>query len=92
MSGGHFQYQQHSIGDIADSIKEIIETNDSKEINRWGEPVGRGYSPEVIARLEEGVRCLEKAFVYAQRADWLFSSDDSEKSFIERLEKELGKL
>jgi hypothetical protein len=48
--------------------------------------------PEVIARLQEGVRALRIAHVYAQRADWLLSDDDSEESFLRRLGNELGKI
>jgi hypothetical protein len=42
MSGGHFDYNQHKIGDIAESIEEIIENNGRKKTDRelrderWG--------------------------------------------------------
>ena len=59
-------------------------------INEWGDRRGRGYSPEVVARLQEGVRALKTAYVYAHRIDWLLSDDDGEESFLERLEEELS--
>jgi len=92
MSGGHFQYQQHSIMDIAEDIERIIEGNDDESINEWGDKRGRGYSPEVIEKLKEGVEILKTAFVYAHRIDWLLSDDDGEESFLERLEEELKEI
>ena len=35
---------------------------------------------------------LKKAYIYAQRVDWLLSGDDGNESFIERLTEELNKL
>ena len=92
MSGGRFQYQQYSIWQIAEEIQHVIDTNEDESINEWGDKRGRGYMPEVIARLQEGVRALRIAYVYAQRADWLLSDDDSEESFLRRLGNELGKI
>jgi len=92
MSGGHFQYQQHSIMGIAEDIERIIEGNDDESINEWGDKRGRGYSPEVIEKLKEGVEILKTAFVYAHRIDWLLSDDDGEESFLERLEEELKEI
>ena len=92
MSGGRFSYQQHSIMDIAEDIERIIEANDDTTLNEWGETVGRGYSPEVIEKLKEGVGILITAFVYALRIDWLLSDDDGEESFLERLEEELKEI
>ena len=92
MSGGRFSYQQHSIMDIAEDIERIIEANDDTTLNEWGETVARGYSPEVIEKLKEGVVILKTAFVYAHRIDWLLSDDDGEESFLERLEEELKEI
>jgi hypothetical protein len=92
MSGGRFSYQQHSIMDIAEDIERIIKANDDESINEWGDKRGRGYSPEVIEKLKEGVGILKTAFVYAHRIDWLLSDDDGEESFLERLEEELKEI
>jgi len=92
MSGGRFDHRQYIICDIAEEIQHVIDMNDDESINEWGNRRGRGYSPEVVARLQEGVRALRIAHVYAQRADWLLSDDDSEESFLRRLENELGKI
>ena len=36
MSGGHFNYDQYKIGQIADMVEQLIISNDSQELNEWG--------------------------------------------------------
>ena len=92
MSGGHFNYKQHSLLDIADGIGSAILNNDSTEKNEWGDTIGRQYSPETIAEFEKAVKALKLAYVYAQRIDWLLSGDDGEDSFHIRLQAQIGEL
>ena len=92
MSGGHFNYKQHHLLDIADSIGSEILTNDSTEKDEWGFNIGRHYSPETIAEFEKAVKALNLAYVYAQRIDWLLSGDDGEDSFHIRLQAQFGEL
>lgn len=92
MSGGHFDYQQYRLHDIAQSISELIESNDDTAENQFGDRIGRGYSPETIARFREAIHALRVAEVYAQRVDWLVSCDDSEDCFHRRLADDLAKL
>lgn len=90
MSGGHFNYKQHTLLDMADDIGSEILTNDSKEKNEWGNNIGNRYSPETIEEFERAVKALKLAYVYAQRIDWLLSGDDGEDSFHKRLQAQLG--
>jgi hypothetical protein len=92
MSGGHFNYKQHSLLDMADDIGSEILTNDSTEKNEWGNNIGSHYSPETIAEFKKAVKALKLAYVYAQRIDWLLSGDDGEDSFHIRLQAQLGEL
>lgn len=92
MSGGRFQHQQYSIWQIAEEIQHVIDVNDDETLTEWGDRRRRGYPPAVIDRFHEAVRALKIAYTYAQRVDWLLSSDDSEESFLERLDDELGKI
>lgn len=112
MSDGHFDYQQYHIGDIADSIENIIERNGKPtpwdDLDEWdrreydydertyenseNKHVPYDYPPEVIERFREGLRILRRAYIYAQRIDWLLSCDDGEDDFIERLDEELKNL
>jgi len=92
MSGGHFNYKQHILLDMADDIDSEILTNDSEEKNEWGNNIGSHYSPETIAEFETAVKALKTAYVYAQRIDWLLSGDDGEDSFHIRLQAQLKEL
>ena len=85
MSGGHFDYQQSRISDIADEIEYQITRNG--ETSEFGYTVE--YSPEAIKEFKTAVYQLRKAFIYAQRIDWFLSADDGEKDFHERLTEEL---
>jgi hypothetical protein len=92
MSGGHFQYKQWEIGNIADEVEQLILTNDSEEKDEWGDRKGYHYSPETIEEFKKGLVLLRQAYVYAQRIDWLVCGDDGEDSFHNRLKFELEKL
>ena len=92
MSGGHFQYKQWEIGNIADEVEQLILDNDSEEKDEWGDRKGYHFSPETIEEFKKGLVLLRQAYVYAQRIDWLVSADDGEDSFHNRLKFELEKL
>jgi len=92
MSGGHFNYKQHRLLDIADDIGSEILTNDSTEKDEWGNNIGSHYSLETIEEFEKAVKALKLAYVYAQRIDWLLSGDDDEDSFHIRLQAQLKEL
>jgi hypothetical protein len=89
MSGGHFEYQQYRIEDIARGIEELVASNDDESLNEWGDRRGRGYSAETIEKFKTAVDTLRKAAIMAQRVDWLVSGDDGEDSFHCRWNKEL---
>ena len=104
MSGGHFDYNQYRITDIADSIectlnkqgKEIPkeELYSSKEYYEEypEEKYYETYSEIVQEKMREAVKQLKIAAVYAHRIDWFLCGDDGEESFIRRLEEDLGGL
>ena len=89
MSGGHFDYLQYRIHDIAEQIKELIASNEDKTPCKWGEFVGRHYSPETIQRFKETEHTLRQAAEMAQRVDYLVSGDDGEESFHSRWGEEV---
>lgn len=89
MSGGYFNYQQHSLEDIAATIDELIESNDSEELDRWGDVVGRHYPHDIIARFDVTRKALRLAANMTQRVDWIVSGDDGEESFRRRWEEEI---
>ena len=91
MSGGHFQYDQWKIGNIADEVEQLILTNDSEELDRWGDRKGYHFTAETIEEFRKGLSILRLAHIYAQRIDWLVSGDDSEESFHKRLNNDIEK-
>jgi len=92
MSGGYFDYNQYVIGRIADDVDGFIRNNNDSELDQWGDTRGRNYSLEVITKFQAALKLLRAAEVYAQRIDWLVSGDDTEESFLRRLEEDLSKL
>lgn len=83
ISGGHFDYNQHRIRDIADSIESTIAKNPESEYK---------FSDKTIALFRKGVKALLVAETYAQRIDWLLSGDDGEETFHERLKADLKEI
>jgi hypothetical protein len=108
MSGGHFNYKQWHISEIADSIERIVENNGRKKTQEelkeeswhgddWYERYPEDlhhykYPDEVIEKFKDGITILKQAAIYAHRIDWLISGDDGNESFIERLQNDLMKL
>ena len=113
MSGGHFDYYQWQIEDIANSIEDYIygHSIDKEDINYYIEdhwlndkekeyikknkhtiPNRYNYNKDTIKEFKKGLAILRKAYVYAQRIDWLLSGDDGEESFHRRLKEELDNL
>jgi hypothetical protein len=84
MSGGHFSYKQYEISYITDEIERVL-SNESEN----GE---YELTPEVIEEFKKAIKILKMAYVYTKRIDWLLSGDDSEKTFFQRLEKELKEI
>lgn len=76
MSGGHFDYHQYRIREIAESVEDIIQ-------NYKG-------PPEVLEKIKEGLDALKRAEIYTQRIDWLISGDDRPETFLERLKEDLS--
>lgn len=88
MSGGHFQYEQYRMHDIASEIERLIEINDSTEQDDCGYEKGGHYPPEIIARFKLAAERLKQAERMAQRIDYLVSGDDGEESFLRRWAEE----
>lgn len=88
MSGGTFDYNQCRIQDIASDLEEIIKTNTIKDEDVYY----TDFSDETIEEFKKGLEIIKKAYVYAQRIDWLVACDDGEDSFHRRLKDDLEEL
>lgn len=78
MSGGYFDHEHYKLESIADSIEDLI---------REG-----GYSTQTLELFKLGLQYARRAYVYAQRIDYLVSGDDGEATFLRRLSEDLLKL
>jgi hypothetical protein len=108
MSGGHFDYNQYQISQIAEEVNHIIhksgrlKTSEELKEESWRDkdwyrqyPEDLShykYPDEVIEEFKKGLKYLKLAYIYAQRIDWLISGDDGDETFLERLEEDLKEL
>ena len=90
MSGGHFDYTQYLMEDVAVEIDNLIEEHNSMSMKEW---LGCGpedfYPREVIKKFEEAAYTIRRAAVMVQRIDYLVSCDDGEESFLKRWKDEV---
>jgi hypothetical protein len=76
MSGGHYDYQQHAVSNLAADLEETL--NEDLEL------------PEKIrGDILLAIGLLKRSAIYVQRLDWLLSGDDSEETYRQRLEEEI---
>jgi hypothetical protein len=104
MSGGHFDYKQYEIHEIAESIEHELNKQGKlkPKDEMWGteeyflkypnEKYYYTYPEKIQNKMKEAVKLLKIAEVYTQRIDWLLSGDDGEETFLERLEEDLNKI
>ena len=88
MSGGHFDYDQYKILEIADAIERAIQKNDVDDEDGYC----YNFSNETIQEFHAAVANLNIACAYAHRIDWLLSGDDNEETFHKRLKEDLDIL
>lgn len=95
MSGGHFDYKQYEIDNIADEIESLLERQGKaidSEYNYFDNAEYEVFEADMQQRFVEAIKVLRTAAIYAQRIDWYLSGDDGEESFLERLKEELEVL
>lgn len=88
MSGGHFDYKQYHITDIADKVESLIQEN----LSDFAYEKMREFNVDTIEEFQKALRIFRQAAVYANRIDWLVSGDDGEESFHKRLREDLVKV
>ena len=101
MSGGHFEYKQYQVDELAAEIDRVIAKvyktrEDVKDTP--DDPCDPNYcwekyylfSDRTLAKFVEARDTLKRAGIMAQRVDWLLSGDDGEETFHQRWEEELN--
>jgi len=94
MSGGYFGFTleyafDEIVDEIVDDILKVVANNDSTETDKYGDPISRGFSPEIIPMLKESVVILKKTARMFSLIDCLLCDDIGEKEFLERWQKEI---
>lgn len=75
MSGGHWDYKQRELADVAEDMEGMAASGDY---------------PKVIAdKMRIGAEHMREAAIYMHRIDWLVSGDDGDDTFLSRLEQDL---
>lgn len=87
MSGGYFDYKQHDIHDIVESLERVVNSVHEGTVDLGGYRMQ--LSDRTVDVFREALHHLKLAELYVHRIDWLLSEDDSEESFFERLREEL---
>jgi|APCry1669192319_1035405.scaffolds.fasta_scaffold68758_2 hypothetical protein len=92
MSGGHFDYNQFRINDIATELKNIIDNNQNSDLDEYGCQIGTFYNSITINELNFAHKILQLASIYTHRIDYLVSGDDGEDTFHKRLKDDLQNI
>ena len=83
MSGGHFEYQQYRINDIADTLRvDIAKTRKKHEYHC--------YSDSFLAEMIAAHNKARELSVMIQRIDWVLSGDDGEEDYTDRLAEDMA--
>ena len=80
MSGGHFEYKYSEIAYLGSRLEEDLVDN------------SEGFDTEVIERLRKLVKLLKVASELSRHAEWLYSGDYGEATFIETFDESIKKL
>lgn len=86
MSGGTTSRIHYQISEDIDLIEHHINQEE------WASLDDTYYSDKVINQLKQSVNLIKQAQIHLHRIDCLLSGDDSEESFINRLNEDLQKL
>lgn len=86
MSGGYFDYNQHTINDIATDIEYVLRPDAPKWI------LDMNLSFDTRIKFRNAVFHLKMASIYANRIDYLLSGDDGEETFHKRLQEDIDNL
>jgi hypothetical protein len=83
MSGGSFDYAYARMHEFADDLRDMLsqqgQRKDGWEVGTW--------EPQVAAKLAEIAAIVDHAAKLAKEAEWLYSGDTGEETFMWRVAK-----
>jgi len=88
MSGGAFEYRDRYIHDFIEEIERNIKNNGIEDETGYSS----NYSKKVLEKFTNAIELLKISVIYLHRIDWLLSGDDSNETFLERLDDDLDKF
>ncbi len=84
MSGGHFDYDQYRILEIARELESLIENNNIP-VDDFG--YVRNYDDSILEIFNKVKNDIEVLFKHIDKIDRLVSGDIGEESFLEHFNK-----
>ena len=82
MSGGSFDYAYSRVNVFADELANKLDRNDVEE-DGWK----YGFEPATVEKLREIEALARKTSEMMKEAEWLYSGDTGDESFMERVRK-----
>ena len=96
MKGEYFEddINPYQIKKLANAISDYIQYIEQDEENYanvlWLEEITEPQNYDAVMKeFHNGIECLRKAAVYAQRIGYLLAGDDGPETFLERLKEDL---
>jgi hypothetical protein len=83
MSGGSFDYEYSRMQDFADDLRERL-TQQGQVVDGW--KIGT-WEPAVATKLAEIAALVDHVAKLAREAEWLYSGDTGEETFMCRVAK-----
>ena len=83
MSGGSFDYAYRRMMDFADDLRDKL-SQQGQVVDGWKVGI---WPAEVAVKLAEIAVLVEHAAKLAKEAEWLYSGDTGEETFMARVEK-----
>lgn len=82
MSGGSFQYAYSHTRDFADKLADLLDDPHGKDRDGYEKSP---FPPAVLAKLAEIQRLAELCAKLMKEAEWLYSCDTGDDTFMERV-------
>ena len=82
MSGGSFDYACYRVDQFADELGLRLDEFDKKD--EWGYQPNK-FGPATLAKLREIEALARRAAKLMKEAEWLYSGDTGDDSFMERV-------
>ena len=83
MSGGSFDYAYQHAARFADELRNKLAEQGKQDCDGW---TVTEWTPEVAARLGEIADIAERASKLMKEAEWLYSGDTGDDTFMRRMD------